>query len=322
MKNYILTILLFTFSITSYGQTFYKGLERMCSTNNKGKVECYDAPRKWYHENTILIENDSIFIYKTPLHIVKGRKLYSASDGAFYYYYGIIKQIDTTKFAYLTRYNCDYCAVEMKIDTTTGYSYPKPVYDTLKIIFGNENVILDKVIYTQIKLDSRTLFPAKSNFYLDSNSISRRNPKRQYKLISQGIKNFIQTKELRLDNDTLRICLDRYEDYEEKKLIERLNPDLINIDTPNIVMQFYTNQQLEYLIKNRNKPIRVIKIKDIIDYWKAGRISLEYKILLPKSIHNFSEREYNNLFEYNKVNQEYELIGDLPENSWGLKEQK
>lgn len=34
------------------------------------------------------IRNDSVFLYKQPIHIRKKDTVYSASDGAFYYYLG------------------------------------------------------------------------------------------------------------------------------------------------------------------------------------------------------------------------------------------
>lgn len=222
----------------------------------------------------------------------------------------------------MTSYNCDYCGRLTYNDTVTGFHYPLPVFDSLKFSLKNGKLKLGKVIYDKIKLDSTNYFPAKSYFYLDSNSISRTNPKKQYGLISQGIKNFIQTGELKLDGDTLRICVDRFDDYQEKNLIESLDPNLFKIDTTNIVCKFYTKTQLNNLVPISTEPIRVIKIKKIIDYWKAARISLTYKIFLPKIIYNFSEKEYNNLFEYSKVGQTYELNGELPQNSWTLVEQK
>ena len=64
----------------------------MCWTNQNGKIECYDSPRKWYHLNKILIDKDSIFLYKLPVMIDKRDTIYSASDGAFYYYFGVISE--------------------------------------------------------------------------------------------------------------------------------------------------------------------------------------------------------------------------------------
>ena len=294
----------------------------MCWTDKKGKIQCYDAPRKWYHENTVLIDNDSIFLYKIPVQIVKGKKIYSASDGAFYYYYGAIKQVDTLQIAYLTSHNCDYCGTMVRVDSLTGFNYPIPRLDTLRIIESNNNLTIGKTLYKPLKQTKEFYFPARRMFYFDSNSISRRDPKGQYGLISQGIKNFLQTKQLKLDNDTLRVCIERYEFFEQKKLIETLVANSFQIDTTNIHFDFFTRNQLRAKSELENKVIRYIEINEIIDYWKAARIELTYKIIVPKSIHKFSEKEYNNSFEYYKVRQKYELVGELPENSWGLIEQQ
>lgn len=322
MKIIILIVIsIFSFNLVN-GQTYYRGLERMCWKNSKGKLECYDEARKWYHENTIMIENDSIFIYKSPLHISKGRKLYSASDGAYYYYFGIIKNFDSSSFAYLTNYNCDYCLKKMRIDTATGFQYPVPILDTLKIKLTDSKIQIGSNIYKKLELEKNDFFPSKSFFYFDSNSITRQNPKGQYKLISQGIKNFLETKELKLDNDTLRICVDRYYNYNENNLIEILDKNKIKIDSSNLILKFYTNKQLNELKEYSNKPIRIIIIDDIVDHWKTARISLTYKIILTKNTHDFSEREFNNSFHYNKVGQSYLLIGELPVNMWGLIQKK
>ena len=87
-------------------------------------------------------------------------------------------------------------------------------------------------------------------------------------------------------------------------------------------MDFFTRNQLRTKSEQENKVIRYIEINEIIDYWKAARIELTYKIIVPKSIHKFSEKEYNNSFEYYKVGQRYELVREIPENSWGLIEQQ
>lgn len=294
----------------------------MCWKNKKGQIECYDSPRKWYHLNTILIDNDSIFLYKVPVRIDKNDTIYSASDGAFYYYYGVIKQVDTSQIAYLTSHNCDYCGTMIREDSASGFNFPIPRLDTLRVAKGNNILTIGKTVYKPLKLTKEFYFPAKTMFYFDSNSISRRDPKGQYGLISQGIKNFLQTKQLKLDKDTLRVCIERYEFFEQKNLIETLIADSFKIDTTNIHFDFLTRNQLRTKSKRENKVIRYIEINEIIDYWKAARIELTYKIIVPKSIHKFSEREYNNSFEYLKVGQKYDLIGEPPENSWGLIEQK
>lgn len=294
----------------------------MCWTNQNGKIECYDSPRKWYHLNKILIDKDSIFLYKVPVRIEKKDTIYSASDGAFYYYYGVIKRTDTSNIAYLTRYNCDYCGTMVREDSITGFNFLIPKFDTLKVTEGNNILTIGNTVYKTLKQTKDFYFPARTLFYFDSNSISRRDPNGQYGLISQAIKSFLQTKQLKLDMDTLRVCIERYEFFEQNRLIESLIADSFHIDTTNIHFDFLSRNQLKSKSNVENKVIRYIEINGIIDYWKAARIELKYKILIPRSIHKFSEKEYSNSFEYNKVGKKYELAGELPENDWGLVEQK
>ena len=296
----------------------YKGLERMCWTNDKGRIHCYDSPRKWYHENLLYKDNDTFFIYKVPVQIVGKKKMYSSSDGAFYYYFGTTKQTDTGTIISLTMNNCDYCGMRIKIDTTTGFMYPVAKVENYKLTIVPNGLKIGNVVYYKTAQKGNYI-PAKQMFYYDSNSIYRHDPKGQYKLIATGIKNFLQTKELKFDNDTLRICIDRISD---DSLVETLNPSSINIDTTGIVFSYYTQNELKKLVANSNKPIRYIKVGRIIDYWKAARVSFEYVISLPKNIHKFSERQFSNLFEYNKVGTRYLLVDKLPENGWELIERK
>lgn len=291
----------------------------MVWTDEHGKVHYYDAPRKWYHENLLLIDNDSFFIYKVPVQIVGKQKKYSASDGAFYYYYGATKQTDTGTIVSLTMNNCDYCAHEVRIDKATGFMYPVVKVESYRLSKSANGIKIGNVVYSREAGKSKNFFPPREMFYFDSNSIYRMDPKEQYKLISTGIKHFLQTKDLKLDNDTLRISIDRFSDH---SLVETLDAVNIKIDTTGVVLCFYTQKDLKTLVANSTKPVRYIEVGQIIDYWKAARISLKYVIALPESIHQFSERQYNNLFEYNKVGAEYILAGELPKNSWGLVEQK
>ncbi len=317
MKRFITIFLFGLSSITIFSQSIYTGLERMCWINDKGKLDCYDAPRKWYHLNKLLIENDSLFIYKVPVQIEKKDTLYSASDGAFYYCYGKFQQIDTNTVAILTMYNCDYCGRQVKIDSITGFMFPIPKIDTFKVTKRTNELVLGNVTYT-IDNKQKDYFPDKQMFYLDSNSIYRVNPKEQYGLISKGIKNFLQTQEFKLENDTLIISLDR---VDSKTKLETLNPAYFNIDTLGVIFKYCTLLELDSLANNKKQVIRYIDIGEIIDYWSAARISLTYRILLPKEISNFKERQYNNLFEYKKNGANYTLIGDNNQNGWELIEQ-
>ncbi len=319
VKGTALTLLMTTLPFISVAQVFYSGMEPMCWKNKSGKTECYDAPRKWYHLNTLLIDNDSLFLYKVPVQIVKKDTLYSASDGAFFFYYGVVRKRDSGAISTLVMCNCDYCGTMYKIDTATGFRYPLPKLDTLRMEYTGKSIKVGEVVYSP---GGGEFFPTRAAFYFDSNAISRYDPKGQYMLIAQGIKNFIQTGELRTDGDTLRISLDRFDDYRRTHLIERLDADLIHIDTIGINFRFYTQQQLHALLAQSNKVVRYIEVGDIVDYWHAARIYLTYNILIPKNLHGFSERQYNNFFEYAKSGKGYRLEGHLPENSWELREQK
>jgi len=316
----LLTSYLVCICFSSNAQTYYRGLERMCSVNEKGVLDCYGAPEKWYHLNTVLIENDSIFMYKVPVVIKKKDTIYSASDGSFYYYYGTIHSVDTSRFAFLVEHNCDYCGKRVKLDSLTGYRYPVPSRDTLKFTNTSSGIKIGRVNYKIWKPTKKFFFPARQDFYFDSNSIYRINPIGQYKLISQGIKNFLQTKDLKLDHDTLSVCTDIM-DF-DGKIIFTIDKTQLQLDTTGITLMFYTLKEISNKVKQEGRVIRCIQIRQIIDYWKAARISLTYKLFLPKNIHHFSEREYMHLFEYNKVNGTYELIDGLHENSWGLVEKQ
>lgn len=324
MKTLIFILLVGLCTLKAFSQVndgLYKGLERMCWKNEKGNVECYDAPRKWYHENTVLIEKDSIFIYKVPLHVIGKKKCYSAADGAFFYYLGVIHHTDRGDTVSLTMHNCDYCYQSIQIDTITGFMYPISTVKNYKLSIIPKGIKIGNVSYR--KLSSDEIFPPKKMFYFDSNTIYRYDPKGQYSLISAAIKNFLQTKELKIENDTLRICVDRVcKESIKDSSIETLKPDNLKIDTSGIVLMYSTKKELQTLASTSNQPIRYIEVGEIIDRWNSARISLEYVIVLPKNIHKFSERQFFNLFEYKKVGAEYLLVGKLPENSWNLIEQE
>jgi hypothetical protein len=168
MKRFITIIVFGLIALTTLSQRYYTGLERMCWINNNGNTECYDEPRKWYHLNTLLIENDSLFIYKVPVIIEKTDTLYSAADGAFYYYHGKLIQNDTNSVAILTMHNCDYCVSQVRIDSETGSMFPISMIDTLKVIKRGNDLVLGNVMY-RIDNQHTDYFPGKNYFYLDSN---------------------------------------------------------------------------------------------------------------------------------------------------------
>ena len=71
-------------------------------------------------------------------------------------------------------------------DSLTGFNFPIPRLDTLRITKSNNFLKIGKAVYKPLKQTKNFYFPAKTMFYFDSNSISRQNPKGQYALISQG----------------------------------------------------------------------------------------------------------------------------------------
>jgi len=281
--------------------------------------------KPYYHHNLLLVDNDSLFLYKTPMIKENGKIYNSASDGGFHYFCGTSTRTDSGAIIHLIEYNCDYCFHLFRTDSSTGFMYPIPRTHTFRLTPTSTGFSINKVAYhkSNSSLDN---FPSRAEFYPDpdSNWIYREEPNGQYQLISTGMKNFLQTNLLVLDHDTLRICLDRtsFTGKSLDSVIETLDPHMIRVDTTNITLCFYTISQLKQLTSTGSRPVRFIQIKEIIDYWKAARIKMTYVISLPKSIHHFSEHQYNVLFEYKKVGGKYVFPGPPPEAGWTLIEQK
>jgi hypothetical protein len=115
----------------------YTGLEKICWRKSK-TGECLNSlksnpQRKWYHENMLKIQGDSAFLDQNPISIYEKDTAYSASDGAFYYYKGIVTKTDTTIVVNLSLLFCDYCSEMIEIQSD-GSS--KKVMQT-KTLFGN-----------------------------------------------------------------------------------------------------------------------------------------------------------------------------------------
>lgn len=276
----------------------YQGLESM-----KGYGD-----GRWYHLNTVYVRNDSVFLYKEPIHIRKKDTVYSASDGAFYYYFGKVRRADSVLYVWLARNNCDYCARKVRVDTVTGFYHP--VIDTVEYRVRSiaEGFVLNGVPY---KLKSRKLdsFPERL-FYFDENSIYRMDPPGQYKLMAQGIRDFLRSDSLRPGSDTLYVCTDRIinsEPTSRDSIIEKLDPALLDIHYKDKIITYLSSAALQKKVAAENLPCRCIRIGEIIDYKKAARIELTYKIILPGHLKGFSERQYHAAIEYNKQGDGYIL---------------
>ena len=142
MKRFILILAVLTITNISFGQShidsicteyptrskwlalfekahidsIYSGLQEICWNNGKREKQCYTDPtkpkRKWYHLTTIAFSGDSVFVKQSPVSINKKDTLYSASDGGFYYYTGIvIKNNKNVVIINLTETHCDYCTM-------------------------------------------------------------------------------------------------------------------------------------------------------------------------------------------------------------------
>lgn len=139
MKQIFLLFIAILITTLSIGQSkfdnTYIGTEKICWQRIK-KDSCdntlnFNRKWKWYHLNILKIKGDSVFLDQSPISIYKKDTSFSASDGAFYYYHGIVtKQTDTTFYINLTEIFCDYCGelVEKQKDGTTKRVYRTKTY--------------------------------------------------------------------------------------------------------------------------------------------------------------------------------------------------
>lgn len=133
----------------------YVGLERICWTDSAGKKGCLidDAhpSRKWYHLSYLKIKGNKVFMDQDPVAIDKKDTIYSASDGAFYYYTGKIDIHNTAVAINLTQQSCDYCAETIKTDHDKA-KIKKPV----KYFSGqlkNKGLMLNGIFFRKMAAD-------------------------------------------------------------------------------------------------------------------------------------------------------------------------
>lgn len=310
-------ILLIFLSIKTFSQIadgYYIGYERMCWINSKGKKECYDAPRKWYHKNNLLIDNDSIFIYKEPIHISKKDTLYSASDGAFFYFAGKIFNNDDYDYTTLLMTNCVYCARKIIVDSITGYITPVTDTFTYQLAKVKSDLVINNVTYKIQKNDS---FPIPRQYFNQFFSIQdlsyRRNPLQQYDLINQCLKDFL-SQDTVFSPDTVIVCLDRFE-YEDK--IESLDKKLLNNTCNKYIIDYLSFNDISSKSEGLRKPIRFIQIGEIYDTKVSTRISLSHKFYIPSKAINFQDKDYRYEYYYEKNDIEY-IFREGEQTGWSL----
>jgi hypothetical protein len=117
-KKIIIVFFLFGFS-TSYGQTkpegVYTGMERMIDwSSGTGKIfiDKENPGYRWFHFSTLTIRNDSVFLKQEPVFLDKKDTVYSASDGGFYDYTGILFTSAGVTEARVELVYCEYCLSE------------------------------------------------------------------------------------------------------------------------------------------------------------------------------------------------------------------
>ena len=145
-----LSILLIFLTGTLFAQSldgYYEGMERMSWVNEKGKTEYYDSPRKWFHFNHLTIKNDSVYLYRCPVILKKRDTLHSASDGAFYYHYGLLLKTDSGYFVSYYKRECDYCSHKKKKNPVTGKLLPENTQEIYKITVGDKGLEINGVKY-------------------------------------------------------------------------------------------------------------------------------------------------------------------------------
>ncbi len=66
---------------------------------------------KWYHLTYLTIKDNSVMVSQAPVAINKHDTIWSASDGAFYYYEGTVTIKGEQITMNLRMTNCDYCGI-------------------------------------------------------------------------------------------------------------------------------------------------------------------------------------------------------------------
>ena len=126
-----------------YGQAVkngsYVGLEDMHYSSHEKHIMF-----KWYHLTHVTIANDSVWVDQDPIAIHKHDTIFSASDGAFYYYEGTvsIKGKQITLNLWMT--NCDYCGIPE--DSARREQFFRRIWSGQTI---NDGIMIDSSFYSR-----------------------------------------------------------------------------------------------------------------------------------------------------------------------------
>ncbi|GAB3291346.1 hypothetical protein GCM10027511_04400 [Hymenobacter humi] len=85
----------------------------------------------WYHENTLTVRQDSLYLKKVPVSIRKQEKSYSSSDGGFYNYKGTVAWKGDSATAQLLLTSHDYVLIRYRLikpaDTALAINFEEQV---------------------------------------------------------------------------------------------------------------------------------------------------------------------------------------------------
>lgn len=143
------------------------------------------------------------------------------------------------------------------------------------------------------------------------------NPKGKYDLIINALNRFLITDNLIKNQDTVIVCLDRYNVFADE-VVEVLDPSKLpnKIGAYNIV--YLDRKAIVRCSEVTKKPIRFALIRGIIDYHFAARICLTSKLQLPKKLKNFSDKEYFVLYEYFLKDGKFQFLPEESQSGWEL----
>jgi hypothetical protein len=108
------------------------------------EIKDYEPGKKWFHENRLLIKNGEAVSDKTPVVIVKNKKIYSASDGGFITYRGRFFQRGTQLLMSLRPFESDYIVFPIAVrDPCDPYSKVTVVAAEMT----QSGLVIDGVLY-------------------------------------------------------------------------------------------------------------------------------------------------------------------------------
>jgi len=155
---------------TVFGQDIdgtYVGLEKICwKTSKSGKcinTDDFNSKSKWFHQNILKIKGDSVFLDQNPISIYKKDTSFSASDGAFLYFTGLVSKTHTSITFKLVELFCDYCG-EFKQKQSDGTLI---WIKRTKLLSGKiikDGIVIDNYLYKKVSYSHKLLseFPPES----------------------------------------------------------------------------------------------------------------------------------------------------------------